>query len=168
MKRKKQRCQNGEETRQTSTDGALSQRFWLCAGSLSLVQKLRVSIQGPPGSWESCGSDLQRNGEIKAETEVRDRGGGRGGVGSRGEGCLPLLGPSPHQLSPSVGLQSGRGHTHTPHSCLPCLQLPYNSLGARLLRRIRTLHFLRAPTVAGWPLQLIYFRRPCLKNPLEK
>lgn len=52
-------------------------------------QKLRVSIHGPPGSWESCGSDLQRNGEIKAETEVRDRGGGRRGVGSRVRGVCP-------------------------------------------------------------------------------
>lgn len=47
------------------------------------------------------------------------QGGGRGGVGSRGEGCLPLLGPSPHQVSPSVGLQSMQGEgerlrTHPP------------------------------------------------------
>lgn len=113
MKRSKQWYRNGEETQQTSTECALSQRFWLCTGSLSFVQKLRVSIQGPPGSWENCGLDLQRNGEIKAETEVRDR------VGSRGEGCLPLLGPSPHQVSPSVGLQSMQGEgerlrTHPP------------------------------------------------------
>lgn len=78
------------------------------SGSLFKGRKLGKLWVGFAKEWR----DQSRN-------RGQRQGGGKDGVGSRGEGCLPLLGPSPHQVSPSVGLQSMQGEgerlrTHPP------------------------------------------------------
>lgn len=60
---------------------ALQRKPFLCSEAQGLYSGA--------GSWESCGLDLQRNGEIKAETEVRDRVGAKVGWGVGVKGVCP-------------------------------------------------------------------------------